>query len=720
MKLSVLKNNLPVKDYNLSQMLKGDEKGPFSFFLGRSPECQIQLDSREISRIQAEITYGDGIWSIKNSSPQIPIFLNGGLVEKTKIEEGASILVGPFRLLAQGVEKSAPVQGAPKEETQEGTQEAAQVETKTEEALTGEVSPEISEGDFSLGGGTPTETVPPEATPEAPLPTEGGALEGISEPPATTEGEAPSGDQTADIPIIKFELDLQGPYAPFGTYVIDKPETFIGRDEKKCQIVLKDSEVSAVHAVIRKNHYACEIEDLKSKNGIIHNGKRINKIDLANDDQFSIGSTTFLVRAYTQFLEQESPRLMPVEENQSIEVEKIVEETFETKEGAEGQAPGAEGVPTEKKKFSLKNFYQEIKTDPAKRKRALMIGGVLVAALMLIPTEPEKPKTKEPVKKAEEVSDKAKKGVEESLKKFTPEQLDFLDSAYLLSKELFKQGKYAETIFELQKIFSLTPDYKNAKQINALAKSGLAKMEELERKRLEEVERKKREQRIKEMVEKATEAVKNRESELAKGLFGQILKLDPENYEVTQLRLEIESWESEEKRKKEEEENQRIQREKRVELLGPGKKYFLAQDWYKAIIRLNEFLEITPMDEDLIKEATDMLKESKQNLANLVDPILEKAETLKEGGDAKGAYEEYKKALLFDPTLEKPLAEMKKISERLQVRAGKVYREAIISESLSLFQDAKEKFLEVQQISPSDGEYYEKATQKLKNYMDYE
>jgi pSer/pThr/pTyr-binding forkhead associated (FHA) protein len=712
-KLSVLKNNIPVKDYNLSQMLKGDEKGPFSFFLGRSPECQIQLDSREISRIQAEITYGDGIWSIKNSSPQIPIFLNGGLVDKTKIEEGSSILVGPFRLLAQGVEKPAPAVETPKEEIKEGAQE----ETKTEEALTQEVSPEISEGDFSLGGGTPTETVPP---PESPLPTEG-VLEATSEPPATTEGEAPSGEQTADIPIIKFELDLQGPYAPFGTYLVDKPETFIGRDEKKCQIVLKDSEVSAVHAVIRKKHYACEIEDLKSKNGIIHNGKRINKIDLANDDQFSIGTTNFLVRAYTQFLEQESPRLMPVEENQSIEVEKIIEESasFENKEGVEGQVPGAEGAPTEKKKFNLKDFYQGIKTDPAKRKRALIIGGVLLAAIMLIPSEPEKPK-KEPTKKAGEVSDKAKKGVDEKLKKFTPEQLDFLDSAYLLSKELFKQGKYAETIFELQKIFSLTPDYKNAKQINSLAKSGLAKMEELERKRLEEVERKKREQRIKEMVEKATGAVKNREADLAKGLFAQILKLDPENYEVTQLKLEIESWESEEKRKKEEEENQRVQREKRVETLAPGKKYFLAQDWYKAIIRLNEFLEINPMDEDLIKEATDMLKESKQNLATLVDPILEKAETLKEGGDAKGAYEEYKKALLFDPSQEKPIAEMKKISEKLQVRAGKVYREAIISESLSLFQDAKEKFLEVQQISPSDGEYYEKATQKLKNYMDYE
>ena len=44
--------------------------------------------------------------------------------------------------------------------------------------------------------------------------------------------------------------------------------------------------------------------------------------------------------------------------------------------------------------------------------------------------------------------------------------------------------------------------------------------------------------------------------------------------------------------------------------------------------------------------------------------------------------------------------------------------EGIISESLSLFEDAKEKFQEVQQISPSDSEYYKKASEKLRDYTD--
>lgn len=64
------------------------------------------------------------------------------------------------------------------------------------------------------------------------------------------------------------------------------------------------------------------------------------------------------------------------------------------------------------------------------------------------------------------------------------------------------------------------------------------------------------------------------------------------------------------------------------------------------------------------------------------------------------------------------LNEIDEIRNLLDSRSKKVYREAIIAESLSLFNDAREKFQEVQQISPSDSEYYKKASEKLKNYLE--
>ncbi len=61
---------------------------------------------------------------------------------------------------------------------------------------------------------------------------------------------------------------------------------------------------------------------------------------------------------------------------------------------------------------------------------------------------------------------------------------------------------------------------------------------------------------------------------------------------------------------------------------------------------------------------------------------------------------------------------MDEIRTLLQVRSMKIFREALISESLSRYDEAKEKFQEVQQISPTDSEYYKKATEKLKDYIE--
>ena len=58
------------------------------------------------------------------------------------------------------------------------------------------------------------------------------------------------------------------------------------------------------------------------------------------------------------------------------------------------------------------------------------------------------------------------------------------------------------------------------------------------------------------------------------------------------------------------------------------------------------------------------------------------------------------------------------INHTLVMRSRKVYREGIIAESLSLFKEAREKFQEVQQISPSDSDYYRKATDKLNEYWE--
>ena len=124
------------------------------------------------------------------------------------------------------------------------------------------------------------------------------------------------------------------------------------------------------------------------------------------------------------------------------------------------------------------------------------------------------------------------------------------------------------------------------------------------------------------------------------------------------------------------------------------------------------------MDEDLIKEATDMLMQSRKKLSSLINPLLGRARSYKEGQDLKRSYETFGEVLRYDPSNEEALNERDNIMDNLETRSRKIYREALISESLSLFEEAKEKFQEVQQISPINSEYYNKASDKLKNYLE--
>jgi hypothetical protein len=212
--------------------------------------------------------------------------------------------------------------------------------------------------------------------------------------------------------------------------------------------------------------------------------------------------------------------------------------------------------------------------------------------------------------------------------------------------------------------------------------------------------------------------VKDRLVPVAENYFGQITEKDPENMELSQLKLELESWQKEEERKALEKAAREMARKKMVDSLSPGKTFYLKKEWYLAILKLEEFLRIKGLDEDLVKEASEMLSDSKNQLASDLGPLLGKARSLKEGQDLKSAYEAFLEVLKVEPTNAEALNEVDDIKSSLDARSKKIYREAIIAESLSLFSDAKEKYQEVQQISPTDSEYYKKASEKLRNYLE--
>ena len=219
------------------------------------------------------------------------------------------------------------------------------------------------------------------------------------------------------------------------------------------------------------------------------------------------------------------------------------------------------------------------------------------------------------------------------------------------------------------------------------------------------------------LVVKAKEFTKARNEGPAKAVFNQILSIDPENLDVPQLKMELDAWRKDKERKALEKAEKEADRKRKLSQIAPSRTYYGKEEWYSTILKVEEFLKIKDMDEDLVKEATNMLKVSKDRIKSKTSPILGKARSLKEGQDLKGAYEQFMKVLDFDPVNTEALDEMEN-RETLKNRSKKIYREGLISESLQLFSEAKEKYQEVQQISPIDSEYYIKATNKLREYLE--
>lgn len=738
MRLTVLKNHVPIDEVLVETP---DLNERYEIYVGRSEDCHVLIDDPLISRHHLVLKNENGKWYCEKLSQLGVVSINGVASGKMELNDGDEIKCGAYSLMVLDLPqmyKAPPTQSYQPEpalfyqEAKPIPQAAAAVPKM---AAIDEMSDDLA----------PIEEL--EST--SMMDSETGEADSLSldelEPQdeysnneeSTFAEDAPSDDNSstdnfggsdddgggfgddggADIEddsdektsffkaFVNYQLVLFGEHAPYDRYQIDSPEIFIGRDPKKCQIVLDDPEVSTVHAVIRKNNIEIILEDLNSSNGTILNAERINKATLATGDEFVIGSTSFSLETRSDLLDAESDRLMPVEKNQSIDLEEIEEELVDINEGDVDFNSG-DGPPE-------KSIFKRFKKDPAFRKKVIigLVVGTLI--LMFLPEEEEKLKPAATTTPTEKVDPNAKKKIQ-----LSKELEEKRNMAYELGVSFFEQNKYFEALREFQTVIEIDPEYKKVQTYFEQTKEGLKRIEELEAQKRAEEERLKTKKLIEELLVKAREAVKERHVTVAESYFAQIAEKDPENMEVQQLKMELESWQKEQERLALEKAAKEASRKAMVDALNPGKTYYLKKEWYRAILKLEEFLRRKGTDEDLVKEGSDMLADAKNQLASELGPLVGKARSLKEGQDLKSAYEAYLDILKVEPTHAEALNEVDDIRSQLESRSKKIYREAIIAESLSLFSDAKEKFTEVQQISPSDSEYYRKASEKLKNYLE--
>ncbi len=745
MKFEIFKDSGKISELEvpLYEMESGAE-----IYVGRSDDCHIILEDQQISRHHAMLFWSNDCLNIKKLSDLGSIYINGVEQREVSIKQGDKVSILDYVILASDLPTNGErIQDSPlideptaimegpilepepilednipePEENEEATEvfnEEIEASDDGSEPDEGEFEEnEDSAGDDEFAGGFEEENSfstdgangdesEDEFNEDLGF---GGDDDGFSD----DSGFGGDDEDSTQVyqSFAKYYLIIDGEYAPFDKYQIEDSEIYIGRDPEKCQIVLNDPEVSGRHALIKKTLVNCTIEDLDSSNGTIFNGERINKSELGNNDNFQIGSTIFTVKISSDLIESEKDMLMPVDDNQEVEVEEVVEEEVDYNELDTAGGGDFSLEPSEEK-----SLFKRIWKDPKKRRIAIVVGLLLVILLLSEEESGKKPASKAKADKGKETKVEEKKA--EQKKELPPEVIAKLEENYALALAKYEGGEYYEAKEYLEIIRSIDPTYKDTETLRKLVQQGHEELLRLKAEEQAEKERKKRQLKVKALLEKTQEAVKNREVQVAESLFSQILELDPENIDVPQLKLEIEAYQANEKRKKEEEQRKKALRKAMVDALSPGKTLFLKEEWYKAVDRLSKFTQKPNIDEDLMKEATDMLKQAKVNLSAQINPLLGRARSYREGQDLKRAYETYGEVLKYDPSNEEALTEREKIFDSLRTRSMKVYREALISESLSLFEEAREKFEEVQQISPVNSEYYNKATERLKNYLE--
>lgn len=724
MRLAVLKNNVPTDQVLVETPDPGER---YEIYVGRAEDCHVRIDDPLISRHHFVITNDSEHWTCRKLTKLGAVTVNGADAQGSTLQNGDEIRCGVYSVVVTELNDlpgapatrdfkvahtsvtepvpTAPLELAPDAVVDEPILDEAldSVDPLSEETLEApaEESPFGSDEPFEENPGSEEDAFLGEVSEEAP----------VSD--AFSEGELVPQDEfgiaaleeeektRVDMSFVNYELVLFGEHAPYDRYVISEAETFIGRDPKKCQIVLTDPEVSSVHSVVKKNGSMVLLEDLNSSNGTILNGERINRSAVMPGDEFVIGSTSFTLQVKSDLMNAERDRLMPVEQGQVIETEEIEEEIVDSEDAVAFDSD----APVEK------SLLKRIWKDPVKKRRFLMVAGV--ALLLLFLWEPEEELPSKP-----KASTKTQAAANPNKRMLSPAEQKLRDTEYELGVAAFELMDFNKAIVHFETVNRIDPEYKNIATYLKQTKEGIKQVAELEKQRREEEARIKLKKVIDELLTKAREAVKERQVVLAENLFSQITEKDPDNMEVQQLKFELEAWQKEEERKALELAAKEAARKRMVDALSPGKTLYLKKEWYKAIVKLEDFLQKKGMDEDLIKEASDMLADAKNELASELGPVIGKARSLKEGQDLKAAYESFQEVLKLEPTNAEALNEVDEIRSLLENRSKKVYREAIIAESLSLFNDAKEKFQEVQQISPTDSDYYKKASDKLRNYLE--
>lgn len=614
------------------------------------------------------------------------------------------------------------------------------------------VSTPVKEGSQSAGqsGGSPNEFGAGSTNMMLDMPEDAassGAVDAID--PAPTDDDGKTKILSSDLVA---QLVIENGSANVEAIDLDKEEILIGRG-KECEVVINDKKASRKNTVIVRdgNHYL--VRDLGSSNGTFVNGEKIKERRLEADDKIDVGDVRFrFVAKSSLYAEKEKdfapvPTLsdVPMPSDHSVEFGSA-DAGFASPLAADesGAAslpnqlpdhllnPGAQGPvsmetlnspeqtgftgETAKPKNAFQAAYIKYIRNFKDLKPAQKILVVLVAFLFGMWYIEEDPV---PAPQSKQVAQQPANGGVKTFESLTQEQRQFVQTQYDLAFGHYQKQNFDQAIYEVTKIYKFLPDYEKAKELERYANEGKRRFAAKEEERKKKEEEARLHARVLELVEVARGFMTAKQFAQAEEQFSEILSIDPENEQVTSWKQEIEAFNEEKKRIEQEKAVQVAINQRAWDTFKDGQAKYKKSQYRAAIQTLEGVFELGSDDAKVIAKSKAMIRDAKNAIRDIRDPILARAKEKENDGELALAFKLYEKVTNIDPDHPDAYMGMERIRGTLQERAKIMYTEAVVAESYSDFDTAYNKFNSIMKTAPEGSLYYERAQRKLVGYFHY-
>ncbi|MEK7691839.1 MAG: FHA domain-containing protein, partial [Bdellovibrionota bacterium] len=536
-------------------------------------------------------------------------------------------------------------------------------------------------------------------------------------------------------PKLKVYLTFPPGSANHETFEIIKNEVAIGRGSE-CDIILKDKKSSRKHTIIRRAGTQFTVQDTGTTNGTFVNGERIETKEIESGDKIRIGGTEFEFKAINPDFEAQAQNFasVPVEEvppiddpamdaalpmevpaNNSNSPELLQQAPLVPSDQQFAGIPGIAGIPGTGGAAQSNSLLAKFRAMP--KQRQLIYGAVGLAAVYFLLLYEDTETLITGAKNGQAPVAQGSGAPVLTFESLSPQQKVFIASQHTLAFDLYKNREYEKSLFEIQKIFQLVPDYKDSREIERYAQEGKRKLEALEEEKRQKEELARLKAKVTELLSQVSPLMEKKQYEQAKNSLSEILAIDPDNAQVALWQKEIQDFEDLKASAEQESKVQSELNKRGWDVYSAAAALRKKGKCHSAMRVSRSIANVGALDRKLMRKAKGLIAECNTFIASKRDPILASAEELEQAGDLGGAFKKYQLASRVDPPHPDGPKGMERVRGVLHEKARLLYTEAVLSESYSDFVNAKKRFKEILAGTPDDDVYFERAKRKLSNYI---